>query len=70
VTALADFFELPGHFVQFCEYIAQFCVVGTAWHKTGAISFPESSDESIAVLPADVTVLLAVSHNRHCDHLL
>jgi hypothetical protein len=75
-----DLFELPGfviadqltqgRFVQFCEHVTQCSTVGTAGRETEAVSFPQGSDESTAVLPTEVTVLLAVSHNGHCDYLL
>jgi hypothetical protein len=38
--------------------------------KTGAISFPEGADQGIAVLAAELAVLLAVSHNCHLRLLL
>jgi hypothetical protein len=40
---------------------------GTTRRKTGAISFREGSDKSIAVIAANGTVLLAVSHHCYCD---
>jgi hypothetical protein len=52
---------------QLCEYVAKLCVVGAARCKSGAISFSESLDEGIAALAANLTILLAVSHNCHCD---
>jgi hypothetical protein len=76
-TDAAGLFKFPGfviadqlakgRFVQFCEHVTQFCMVGTAGRETEAISFPESSDEGIAALAANLPVLLAVSHNCHCN---
>ena len=55
---------------QLCEYVAQLCVVGAARCKSAAISFSESLDEGIAALAANLTILLAVSHNCHCGDVL
>jgi hypothetical protein len=47
--------------VDLMETIGELCVGIAAWGKTGTISLAKRADEGVAVLAADLTVLVAVA---------